>query len=310
MVTIKQLDPKYPRLGYEIKKGLVIDLPRGDGNANIVEDNGSLCLSEGSCVVRVVPDTIQMADDAILTVKMHRHEDENQLTLSNLTVDGDTMIHCSGGDNVVTNDSLIGHNYIDMDVNGNSICDSHITHSHLNDTSIKDSSISYSRLTDTHVDKSQVKNSHTFASHIVNNSFVELSSLGFDKVSQAKLGGVTCEPDPFSLKDRTFENGYYIGCSENAYDPIQVVDEKAYTDGLAILSVYGDIPYEVRSGDYEPSSDLKEAIKEQWEKLPDFNKTHTDELYEWAPFVKDVVEDDFVIDESQFEIKPQQGLQR
>ena len=311
MVTIKQLDPKYPRLGYEIKKGLVIDLPRGDGKADIANDNGSLYLSEGSCVVRVNPDTIQMADGATFTVKMHRHEEDNRLTLSDLTVtDGDTMIHCSGGDNVVTNNSLIGHNYIDMDVNGGIICDSHINNSHLQDTSIKNSHIDYSRLTDTHVSKSQVKNSHTFASHIVDDSIVELSSLGFDKVHGAKLGGVTCEPDPFSLKDRVFKNGYYIGCPENGYDPIQVADEKAYTDGLAILSVHGDIPYEVRSGDYEPSGDLKDAIKEQWEKLPDFNKTHTDELYEWAPYVKDVVEDDFVIDESQFEINPQKGLQR
>ena len=307
---MKQLGPNYPRLGYEIKKGLVIDLSRGDGKASIAIDNGSLYLSEGSCVVRVNPDTIQIADDAILTVKMHRHEDANHLTLSDLMVDGETMIHCSGGDNVVTDDSLIGHNYIDMDVNGGVICDSHINNSHLQDTSIKDSRIDYSRLTDTRVSKSQVKNSHTFASHIVDDSIVELSSLGFDKVSQAKLGGVTCEPDPFSLKDRVFKNGYYIGCPENAYDPIQVADEKAYTDGLAFLSVHGDIPYEVRSGDYEPSSDLKEAIKEQWEKLPDFNKTHTDELFEWAPYVKDLVEDDFVIDESQFEINPQKGLQR
>ena len=174
MVKVKQLDPKYPRLGYEIKKGLVIDLPRGDGNASIVGENGSLYLSEGNCAVRINPDTIQMADDASLTVKMHRHEDENQLTLSDLTVDGDTMIHCSGGNNVVTNDSLIGHNYIDMNVNGSIICDSHINNSHLQDTSIKNSHIDYSRLTDTHVDKSQVKNSHTFASHIENNSFDQL----------------------------------------------------------------------------------------------------------------------------------------
>lgn len=311
MVEVKQLDSKYLRLGYEIKKGLVIDLPRGDGNASIVEDNGSLYLSEGSCVVKVDPDTIQMADGATLTVKMHRHEEDNRLTLSDLTVtDGDTMIHCSGGDNVVTNNSLIGHNYIDMDANGGVICDSRVTHSHLQDTSIKNSYIDYSRLTDTHVSKSQVKNSHTFASHIVDDSVVELSSLGFDKVHQAKLGGVTCEPDPFSLKDRVFKNGYYIGCPENAYDPIQVADEKAYTDGLAILSVHGDIPYEIRSGDYHPISDLKEAIKEKWQTLSDFSKMHTDELFEWAPFVKDVVEDDFVIDESQFEVNPQQCLQR
>ena len=174
MVKIKQLDPNYPRLGYEIKKGFVIDLPRGDGKASIAIDNGSLYLSEGNCAVRINPDTIQMADDASLTVKMHRHEDENQLTLSDLTVDGDTMIHCSGGNNVVTNDSLIGHNYIDMNVNGGIICDSHINNSHLQDMSIKNSHIDYSRLTDTHVDKSQVKNSYTFASHIENNSFDQL----------------------------------------------------------------------------------------------------------------------------------------
>lgn len=310
MITIKQLDPNYPRLGYEIKKGLVIDLPRGDGKADIIEDQGSLYLSEGSCVVRVVPDTIQLADDASVTVKMHRHEDDNHLILSDLTVDGDTMIHCSGGYNAVTNDFFIGHNYVDMDVNGGAICDSYINNSHLQDTSIKNSSIIYSRLTDTYVDKSQVKNSHTFSSHIENNSFVELSSLGFDKVHRAKLGGMTCEPDPFSLKDRVFKNGYYIGSPENGYDPIQVADEKAYTDGLAFLSVHGDVPYDVRSGDYQPSSDLREAIKKQWEKLPDVNKTHTDELFEWAPFVKDVVEDDFVIDESQFEMDIQHGLQR
>lgn len=85
---------------------------------------------------------------------------------------------------------------------------------------------------------------------------------------------------------------------------------RVFDNGLAFLSVHGDVPYDVRSGDYQPSSDLKEAIKEHWEKLSEFNKTHTDELFEWAPFVKDVVEDDFVIDESQFEVKPQQGLQR
>lgn len=311
MVTIKQLDPNYPRLGYEIKKGLVIDLPRGDGKASIANENGSLYLSEGSCVVKVDPDTIQMADDASLTFKMHRYDDANQLTLSDLTVtNGDTVVHCSGGNNVMTNDVLSGRNNIDMDVNGNSICDSHIVHSDLNDTSVKNSAISYGRLFDTRVSDSQVKNSYIFASHIENNSFVELSSLGFDKVHQAKLGGVTCEPDPFSLKDRVFKNGYYIGNPENGYDPIQVADEKTYMDGLANLSVHGDIPYGIRSMDYEPNDALKEAIKEKWETLSDFSKMNTDDLYEWAPYVKDVVEDDFVIDENQFEVKPQQGLQR
>ena len=28
MVVVKRLDPKYPRMGYEVQKGLVIDMPR------------------------------------------------------------------------------------------------------------------------------------------------------------------------------------------------------------------------------------------------------------------------------------------
>lgn len=31
MVVVKRLDPNYPRMGYEVQKGLMIDLPRGDG---------------------------------------------------------------------------------------------------------------------------------------------------------------------------------------------------------------------------------------------------------------------------------------
>ena len=31
MVVVKQLDSKYPRLGYEVQKGLFVDMPLGDG---------------------------------------------------------------------------------------------------------------------------------------------------------------------------------------------------------------------------------------------------------------------------------------
>lgn len=47
MVVVKRLDPRYSRMGYEVQKGLVIDLPRGDGKADIVkgEDGTVLALA-------------------------------------------------------------------------------------------------------------------------------------------------------------------------------------------------------------------------------------------------------------------------
>lgn len=30
MVVVRRLDPEYSRLGYEIQKGLIVDMPRGD----------------------------------------------------------------------------------------------------------------------------------------------------------------------------------------------------------------------------------------------------------------------------------------
>lgn len=47
MVVVKQIDPNYPRLGYEVQKGLIVDMPNGDGKADIVKnEDGSLTLSE------------------------------------------------------------------------------------------------------------------------------------------------------------------------------------------------------------------------------------------------------------------------
>lgn len=52
MVVVKQLDPKYPRMGYEVQKGLIVDMPNGDGKADIVKnEDGSLVLSENDCTV-------------------------------------------------------------------------------------------------------------------------------------------------------------------------------------------------------------------------------------------------------------------
>ena len=62
MVVVKRLDPNYPRMGYEVQKGLLIDMPRGDGKADIIKDQlpptevGGLFLS--SVVERLKADSL------------------------------------------------------------------------------------------------------------------------------------------------------------------------------------------------------------------------------------------------------------
>lgn len=46
MVTIKQINPNSPRLGYEVQKGLIVDMPNGDGEATIEENDGAVTISE------------------------------------------------------------------------------------------------------------------------------------------------------------------------------------------------------------------------------------------------------------------------
>lgn len=63
MVVVKQLDSKYPRLGYEIQKGLVVDMPNGDGKADIVKnEDGSLTLSENEGKDTVTLKDVHLSD--------------------------------------------------------------------------------------------------------------------------------------------------------------------------------------------------------------------------------------------------------
>ena len=117
---------------------------------------------------------------------------------------------------------------------------------------------------------------------------------------------------------RVFDNGY-----------VQVADEDAYVDGLATLVLNRDLPYAWDLEAYQSSEALKERLEDGFALVPDAYK---DETIEIAPFLKEVVEpasltdaeiaetvaedtarreaDSFVIDESQFDINPQQGLQQ
>lgn len=50
MVTIKQINPNSPRLGYEVQKGLIVDMPNGDGEATIEENDGAVTIIVGDDV--------------------------------------------------------------------------------------------------------------------------------------------------------------------------------------------------------------------------------------------------------------------
>ena len=120
---------------------------------------------------------------------------------------------------------------------------------------------------------------------------------------------------------------------------MQVADEDAYVDGLAALTLNRDLPYAWDLEAYRPSDALKERLEEGFVSVPDDYK---DETLEMAPFLKDVIEptnvtveqsvvdeeiardieksiaedtacreaDSFAIDESQFDVTSQQGLQQ
>lgn len=63
MVVVKRLDPEYPRLGYEIQKGFVVDMPRGDGKAEITEkEDGTLTLSERDSKYSVSLKNVQLSE--------------------------------------------------------------------------------------------------------------------------------------------------------------------------------------------------------------------------------------------------------
>lgn len=62
-MIVKRLDPNYSRMGYEVQKGLVIDMPGGDGKADIVKgEDGSLTLSEKDGKYQVTLKNVHLSD--------------------------------------------------------------------------------------------------------------------------------------------------------------------------------------------------------------------------------------------------------
>ena len=296
MVVVKRLDPKYPRMGYEVQKGLMIDMPRGDGKADIVKgDDGSLTLSEADGKYQVTLKNVALSDfvDHDIQVKLKCSPNANHLTLDNVIINSPTSRVISyEGENVISESILSGHNLIEM--MGQTLSGSFIKDSELDQTTVKDSSVKRSRLQLSRVDASHVGNSDLMNSVVIDDSNVELSKLVNDEVTAATVGGVHSgwALSSWEIDERTFTDGYFVGNGKHANQPdfdhgyVQVADEDAYVEGLAALTLNRDLPYAWDLEAYQPSEALKERLEEGFASVPEAYK---DETIEMAPFLKDVV---------------------
>lgn len=296
MVVIKRLDSNYPRMGYEVQKGLMIDMPGGDGKANIVKgDDGSLTLSERDGKYKVTFKNVHLSDfvDHDIQVKLKRSPDANHLILDNVVINAPTSrIISYEGYNVISESILSGHNLIEM--TGQELTDSFIKDSELDQTMVKDSSVKRSRLQLSCVDASHVTNSDVMNAVVTKDSSVELSKLVSDEVTAATVGGVHSgwALSSWDIDERIFTDGYFVGNGKHANHPdfdhgyVRVADEDAYVDGLSQLVLNRDLPYAWDLEGYQPSDALKERLEEGFASVPDDYK---DETLEMAPFLKTIV---------------------
>lgn len=304
MVVVKRLKPEFPRMGYEVQKGLMIDMPGGDGQAEITKgEDRSLTLSEKDGKYQVRLKNVALSDfvDHEIQVKLKRSPDVNHLTLENVIINAPTSRLISyEGANTLSGSILSGHNLIEM--TGQEITDSFIKNSELDQATLTDSSVKRSRLQLSRIDDSHVVNSDVMNSVVTKDSTVELSKLMSDEVTAAMVGGVHSgwALSSWAIDERTFTDGYFVGNGKHANQPdfdhgyVQVVDEDAYVEGLAQLVLHRDLPYAWDLEGYRPSDALKERLEEGFASVPDDYK---DETLEMAPFLKMVVGPDSLDDE-------------
>ena len=343
MVVVKRLDPNYPRMGYEIQKGLVIDMPNGDGKAEITEsDDGTLTLSESNGKYTASLKNVRLSGfgDHHIDVVVSGDPEGSHLVLEDLNIESPaTTIRSFRGENRVSDTILVGANEISLA--GHTVDDAYIDNSVIMTSSVEnDSLVTHSHLLNSTVTNSDVVNSDLDSVTVADSSRVELSHLMGDTVTQAKVGGVKNGWDVFedTFDERTFEKGYFVGNGKSAeqegfnHGYVEVSNEDDYVMGLATLAIDRDLPFRPEKEGYylpELTDDRQERLDKAWEKMSDAYKN---EALELAPFLKDVIAppaltaaeiaqsfdedeawreaDDFVIDESQFEMNPQQGLQQ
>ena len=321
----------------------MIDMPWGDGKAEITEsDDGTLTLSEGNGKYTASIKNVCLSEfgEHDIVVKVNGDSDANHLVLEDLNIESPvTTIRSFRGENRVSDSILTGVNEISM--TGQIIDDAYIDNSVIMTSSVeKDSLVERSHLLNSTVTNSDVVNSSLDSATVVDSSRVELSYLMGDTVIQAKVGGVHNGWNVFddTFDERRFEKGYFVGNGKSAeqegfdHGYVEVSNEDDYAFGLATLAINRDLPFRPEKEGYylpELTDDRQERLDKAWEKMAE---AYQKEALELAPFLKAVVEptsltdaeiarsfdedeawreaDDFVIDESQFEVNSQQGLQQ
>jgi hypothetical protein len=300
MVVVKCLDSKYSRIGYEVQKGLMIDMPYGDGKAKITEyEDGTLVLSEAKGKYKVTFKNVQVNDfvDCDVRINVHFSSDDNHLLLENLTFNAsETTIVSYFGHNTFKETVLSGRNYVAMA--GQEINKSFVEDSHLDRVEVYNSSIKCSRVQVSLIDFSKIDNSDLINVTVSENSFVELSELSGDTVAAASVGGVSFGigwtfKDWWNDEKRYFEDGYFVGTGkrvgqedfDNGY--VEVADKEAYVDELVNLIFNCKLPCAWDRDVYCLSETLKVRLVDGWETVPD---DHRLEILGMFPFLKDVVE--------------------
>ena len=118
MVVVKQLDPKYPRMGYEVQKGLFVDMPLGDGHATITEaEDGTLTLSERDGKYSVTLKNVQLSEfvNSQVRINLSGGPDANYLVLEDLKIESPNVTVSSFyGDNRIADTHFRGANHITM----------------------------------------------------------------------------------------------------------------------------------------------------------------------------------------------------
>ena len=281
MVVVKRLDPNYPRLGYEVQKGLMIDMPWGDGKAEITEsDDGTLTLSEGNGKYTASIKNVRLSEfgEHDIVVKVNGDSDANHLVLEDLNIESPmATIRSFRGENRVSDSILTGVNEISM--TGQIIDDAYIDNSVIMTSSVeKDSLVERSHLLNSTVTNSDVVNSELDSATVVDLSRVELSYLMGDTVTQAKVGGVKNGWNVFddTFDERTFEKGYFVGNGKSAeqegfdHGYVEVSNEDDYAFGLATLAINRDLPFRPEKEGYylpELTDDRQERLDKAWEKM-------------------------------------------
>lgn len=284
MVTIKQINPNSPRLGYEVQKGLIVDMPNGDGKAIIEEADNCITISEQDGAHSVTLKNVKVPDlgNPNIMIEIRGDVDNNHLTLEDVDFHTqETTIVSSHSDNSISDTIFYGNNYVYMQKH--TITDAFIEDCHIERSSVTYSNVDHSYILATTVDASAVKSSRLYATETID-STVSLTKMSLGTVHNATIAGIIKGPMD---EHRILTDGYYVGRAE-------VKDDIAYNEALALLILTDSLPTEIDKKYYRPSQALMDTIQDKWDTVPTEMKNN---VLETTLFLTTIVGDDVPMDD-------------